>query len=211
MSDKKTYTLFAGVNGAGKSTFYKQLYDDAASKNLGIRINTDEIVRSHFNNDWKNENAQIVAGRMAVKMIKDCLKGDMSFNQETTLTGKTIISNIKKAKSNGFNINLVYVGLESAELSIARVAARVKKGGHGISEEDLLRRYSTSFDNLKLVLPFCDKVVIFDNSKDNSFDISKPLLTVIDGEIVILDKKCPLYMWNVLEDYVSGFESLSRN
>lgn len=41
MASTKIFTLFAGVNGAGKSTLFS--VDTAAD--LGIRLNTDEIVK----------------------------------------------------------------------------------------------------------------------------------------------------------------------
>lgn len=93
------------------------------------------------------------AGRVAVSKIKECLNGDKSFNQETTLTGRTIISSMAKAKANGFEVNLYYVALANVELSIERVAKRVANGGHGIPEDDLRRRYAYSFENLKPALP----------------------------------------------------------
>jgi len=112
---EKIFTLFAGVNGVGKSSFYKAMDSD-----FGIRINLDEIIRHQFKNDWENIKVQMSAGRIAVKMIKDCLDGSESFNQETTLTGNTILATIKKAKENGFSVHMYYVGLESADLSIKR-------------------------------------------------------------------------------------------
>lgn len=198
MKNLKVYTIFAGVNGSGKSTFYRTLADD-----FGIRVNVDEIVKERFNNDWRNPEVQINAGRIAVKLLRECLQGDMSFNQETTLTGHSILSNIKKAKENGFMIDLFYVGLESVELSIERVSQRVKKGGHGINEEDLCRRYASSFKNLKLVLPLCNKVQIYDNSRE-WFDALNPLLIVINGKTEYWDKGCPLYLTDVLKDYVNA-------
>ena len=80
----KTFSIFAGVNGAGKSTFYKALGHD-----YGIRINLDEIIKAQFNGEWDNPKAQMAAGRIAVKMIKNCIAGNDSFNQETTFA-KTI-------------------------------------------------------------------------------------------------------------------------
>jgi len=194
MSQPKTYTLFAGVNGAGKSTFHKALKRD-----FGIRVNLDEIVRDQFNNEWKCSKAQMSAGRIAVRLIKDCLNGDTSFNQETTLTGRTIVSSVKKARENGFEVILYYVGLESIELSIARVAKRVVNGGHGIPEEDLRRRYANSFENLKLILPMCNLAHIYDNSKDNSHGILNPLIIFQNGHVELLDKSCPQYLIDVLE------------
>ena len=134
MDEAKIYTVFAGVNGAGKSTFHKVLNQD-----FGIRINLDEIIRDQHSNAWRDTKAQMLAARVAVRMIKECLSGDKSFNQETTLTGRTIISNISKAKTNGFKVIMYYMGLENVELSIKRVAKRVANGGHGILEKDLRR------------------------------------------------------------------------
>jgi len=123
----KTYTVFAGVNGAGKSTFHSILNQD-----FGIRINLDEIIRDQHDNAWSDTKVQMLAARSAVRLIRECLSGDKSFNQETTLTGSTIILNISKAKINGFKVVMYYMGLENVELSIRRVAKRVANGGHGI-------------------------------------------------------------------------------
>ena len=135
MSTRKIYTIFAGVNGAGKSTFYRAL-----GQNYGIRINLDEIIKDRFNGRWDDPKTQMDAGRIVVKLIRECISGNESFNQETTLTGRTILTNIKKAKANGFKINLFYVGLKNVDLSIERVALRVVQGGHGVPEDDLRRR-----------------------------------------------------------------------
>jgi len=196
MAQTKTYTIFAGVNGAGKSTFHNVLNQD-----FGIRINLDEIIRDQHCNAWSDIKVQMLAARSAVRLIKECLGGDKSFNQETTLTGRTIISNISKAKANGFKVVMYYMGLENIELSVRRVAKRVANGGHGIPEEDLRRRYSNSFDNLKQALVLCDIVYIYDNSKDNRRGTFAPIAIVKDSKIELLDKSCPQYILNVLEKF----------
>ena len=194
----KTYTVFAGVNGAGKSTIYRAL-----NKDFGIRINVDEVVKEQFGHDWKSTSAQLKAGRLVVKQIQSCLSGNESFNQETTLTGHTIVTNIKKAKTNGFRVSLYYVGLASAELSIERVASRVKSGGHGIPEEDLRRRYVGSFENLRRVFSLCDEIRVFDNSAKEQFNAHSPLFFVKDGNILVYDENCPQYLKNVLNEYIN--------
>ena len=54
MSSIKRYTIFAGVNGAGKSTLFG-VYN---SEVLGVRLNTDEMVKE-VGKDWKDNAAQV--------------------------------------------------------------------------------------------------------------------------------------------------------
>lgn len=156
---KKTYTIFGGVNGAGKSTFY----EGYPMRGKEARINSDEILRDS-GGDWRSFADQSSAMREAIKRLKQSMDGGVSFNQETTLTGSSILRGIRIAKDLGYYIRLYYIGLESAELAIARVAHRVAHGGHGVSEEDIRRRYAGSLENLKKAIPLCHSVEIYDNS-----------------------------------------------
>ncbi|GAA0735133.1 zeta toxin family protein [Clostridium oceanicum] len=156
-----TYTIFAGVNGAGKTSIYKSTYYKENKDEK--RINTDEMVSRI--GSWKDNNLQIKCAREAIKLINYYIRNHISFNQETTLSGKSIIRNIKKAKQNGFYIVMNYIGVDSPEIAKERVEIRVLKGGHGIPKEAIQRRYYESLDNLKQVLNLCDEVNIYDNTK----------------------------------------------
>lgn len=154
----KKYIIFAGVNGAGKSTLYQtnsQLFDMP-------RINMDEIVRDFGN--WKNTQDVMTAGKIAVKRLKNYIIEGVSFNQETTLCGKSILRNIQLAKATRYYIELYYVGVDSVETAKERVRQRVLAGGHGIPEQDIEKRYQESLQNLKKVLPLCDLLVLYDNT-----------------------------------------------
>ncbi|MBR2950893.1 MAG: zeta toxin family protein [Lachnospiraceae bacterium] len=162
----KRYILIAGVNGAGKSTLY-QILDSLKDM---PRINTDEIVKSF--GDWRNMSDVIAAGKIAVRKIREYFEQGISFNQETTLCGASIIRNIKTAQSLGYTIELHYVGVASADIAKERIAYRVSKGGHGIPDADVERRYTESFARLKEVINICDMVVLYDNTeKFNRFAI----------------------------------------
>ena len=155
-----TYTIFAGVNGAGKTSIYQSIYYQE-NKNEK-RINTDEMVARI--GSWKDNNLQIQCARQAVKLIKEYINSNTSFNQETTLCGSSIINNIKIAKENGFYIILNYIGVESPEIAKKRVKIRVSRGGHGIPEQDIEKRYYESLNNLNKVINLCDEINIYDNS-----------------------------------------------
>lgn len=155
----KKYIIFAGVNGAGKSTLFQtnpQLFDMP-------RINMDEIVREFGN--WRDVQDVLTAGKIAVKRLKNFMAEGVSFNQETTLCGKSIFRNIQSAKSAGYFIELYYVGVDSAEIAKERVRLRVLAGGHGIPEQDIEKRYHESLLQLKAVLPLCDLSVLYDNTE----------------------------------------------
>ena len=154
----KRYVVIAGVNGAGKTTLYSSLgtFDDME------KINLDEIVRSI--GDWKNASDVMKAGRIVVEKINHFFDNGISFSQETTLCGKSIIQNINKAKELGYMLEMYYVGINSPDLAKERVAYRMKNGGHGVSDKDIERRYYESLQNLKSVLHLFDNIYIFDNS-----------------------------------------------
>lgn len=158
MSERQ-YILFAGVNGAGKTTFY-QTYPGMMEM---PRVNVDEIVRGF--GKWNNQKNVVEAGVIAARRIQEYFKKGLSFNQETTLCGKSILRNISRAKEQGYQVILYYVGLDSAETAKERVAQRVLNGGHGIPDSDIERRYHESLQNLKKVLPECDRAEIFDNTE----------------------------------------------
>lgn len=161
--NKKRYIIIAGVNGAGKSTLYRgMLAEDEELKNTE-RVNADDILKS-LNADWRNMGDQLKAMKVAVNRIYKFVDEGISFNHETTLAGASIKNIIQKAKQQGFEVDMYYVGLDSADLAVQRVNERVKKGGHGVPESVVRKRYEASLRNLKDVLPLCDIVKIYDNT-----------------------------------------------
>ncbi len=89
----------------------------------------------------------------------------MSFAFETTASGRTYATHLKKAKENGYEINLMYLWLRSPDQAVKRVAERVKQNGHNIPEADIIRRYYRGLKNLQdLYLPLMDTIFILDNS-----------------------------------------------
>ena len=185
-----TYTIFAGVNGAGKTSIYKSIYYNE-NKNEK-RINTDEMVARI--GSWKDNNLQIKCAREAVKLIKEYILEGISFNQETTLSGRSIVKNIKFAKENGFYIVMNYIGLENPELAKKRVKIRVSKGGHGIPDKDIERRYYESLKNLNDVIGICDEVNIYDNT-----EVLREVIYLKKGKVIWRDKKIPNWSENILQ------------
>lgn len=152
--------IVAGVNGSGKSTFI-----DRFNRHHLPVVNPDNIVLTLNHIAPLQRNAQ--AGRLALEQRTQLLQNHQSFAIETTLTGNSEFTLLKKAKALGYRINLVYIGLESKELSRSRINARVLSGGHNIPIQDILRRYNKSLANLSKAIELSDHVYIFDNSSLN--------------------------------------------
>lgn len=175
--------IIAGVNGAGKSTLYETL-DELKEM---PRINTDEIVKTL--GDWRDMSILITAGKVAVKLLNQYLTDGVTFNQETTLCGKSILRNIRKAKEMGYCIEMHYVGVDSVNIAKERVKSRVNKGGHGIPEADIEKRYIETFHNLKEILKDCDLAAFYDNTEEfRRFAIFR------NGEVVRLSQILPKWI-----------------
>lgn len=83
---------------------------------------------------------------------------------ESTLSGKTYIGFLRDAKQAGYEIELHYVWLTSADMAVQRVRQRVKKGGHPVPESDIRRRYQRSTDHfIGDYLPLADRWFIWNN------------------------------------------------
>ena len=177
---KKVLYIFAGVNGAGKSTLYNSENLDNNIK-YSTRINTDEIVRKI--GDWKNNSDQIRAAKIAINLRNDCMQHGKSFNEETTLTGKTILKTIDKAKELGYELQLFYVSVNNPEIAKERIKNRVEKGGHNIADEIVEKRYYESLKNLKQVITKFDEVYLYDNSIKY-----KHIFSFINNKILYKDK-----------------------
>ena len=82
-----------------------------------------------------------------------------------------------------------YIGVESSDIAKQRVMLRVNKGGHGIPNEAIDRRYIDSLANLKKVIKICNKINIYDNT-----EMFKLVMVIINGEIVWQDRNIPNWL-----------------
>jgi predicted ABC-type ATPase len=71
---------------------------------------------------------------------------------------------MRTAKQAGYEVGLIFVALNSADLNVERVAERVARGGHNIPEDIIRRRYETAIRSLPEAISLADGTIIFDNS-----------------------------------------------
>jgi predicted ABC-type ATPase len=100
------------------------------------------------------------------RLLERAIAERLDFAFETTLGGRTITALLERAASRGFEVRVWYVGLNGPELHIARVRARVAKGGHDIPEPRIRERYDASRLNLIRLLPGLSELWVYDNSRE---------------------------------------------
>lgn len=158
---QKKLEIVAGPNGSGKSTFahaYFKLQNGSARF-----INADTIATGLAAGN--ESQAAFSAGRVMLSAIEEALSADESFAFETTLSGKTWLPILKKARERDYKITIYFVYLKKASLNLQRVRNRVKEGGHSIPKETVLRRYPRSFLNFwNVYRALSHGWFIFDNS-----------------------------------------------
>lgn len=161
---KPTFTLIAGPNGSGKSSLTSGNREFFSTYPL---LDPDVLARA-VQADPANIS-RIEAGREVLKKVADYLRDNESFAVETTLSGKSYIETMRRARDLGFAVQLVYVCTEDVEINLTRIERRVIGGGHSVPEADVRRRYTRSLKNLAIAVGIADYAIIFDNSTRHGY------------------------------------------
>lgn len=152
--------LIAGCNGAGKTTFAKEFLPKEV-KCLRF-LNANEIARGL--SPFKPSASAVKAARLLLQEIHDDIRRRQTFALETTLSGKTYIRLVRRARQLGYEIELHYLWLSSPAQAIARVRQRVQLGGHHVPAADIRRRFKRSLVHLlNDYLPLASRWAIWDS------------------------------------------------
>jgi len=162
--DRPTIWVLAGPNGAGKSSIAGALLRESD----GEYFNPDEVARVLRERDSRLDQAQAnaLAWTLGLRQLDRAIRMGADYFFETTLGGSTISARLAAAMTAGHEVRVWYACLESADLHVARVAARVREGGHDIPEADVRRRYDASRRNLLALLPWLTELKVYDNTAE---------------------------------------------
>ena len=151
------FLVMAGPNGAGKSTCVGYYLSAGVPY-----INADDIAKSLAST--QTGEAEIQAARIALEMMDVAESRRESFATETTLASKTLASRANRLRGLGYYFHLVYIWSPSPDYSIARVASRVRLGGHDIPTETIRRRWLAGLKFFSLDRPIADQWEVVDNT-----------------------------------------------
>jgi hypothetical protein len=102
--------IIAVPNGAGKTTFAREF----------LPKDTDVV---HF------VNADLIAAGLSARKPEIAA---VTAGFETTFSGRAYATRLAKWKLAGYRIEIAYLKIDSPQIALKRIAARVKQGGHDV-------------------------------------------------------------------------------
>lgn len=154
-----TLILLAGPNGAGKSTLYQTRVAPAFA---GPFVNADVIQREELGDD--SPEAAYRAARIAAARRSEILAKRGDLVTETVFSHPSKLDLVMEARAAGYSVWVLHVGVDSPDLSVARVAHRVAAGGHGVPEAKIRERYDRSEPLIREAVRLAAMGLVYDNS-----------------------------------------------
>lgn len=193
--------VIAGPNGAGKTTFYKT---HIAQLTAAPFINADDIQRNELTD--KSVQASYEAAAIAEYRRDQLLAARQSFVTETVFSHPSKLELIEQAKAQDFDVRMFHVGVESPDLSVARVSERVKEGGHPVPENKIRERYDRNGPLIREAVRMADQGFVYDNSALNL--PHQHLLSFESGKVVKLDPKLTRWAQSIYGEDINRFLGL---
>lgn len=154
--------ILSGCNGSGKTTASYTFLPEML--HCYEFVNSDEFAKSL--SPFDPEQASVHAGRYMLMKIRMLIRRRADFCIETTLATRSLLKMICQAQEEGYFVTILYLWLNSPELAVERVAARVRAGGHNIEDETIRRRFNMGLKYFfEDYMPQADSWILADNSE----------------------------------------------
>lgn len=194
--DRPLLLILVGPNGAGKSTFYRRYLAAIALP----FINADVLARTLVDAGAPGgEATERLATELAEKKRQEFLAKNQSFITETVFSDPvgSKVEGLRKAQSAGYMVVMIFVCVDSPQLTALRVASRVQDGGHSVPPDKIAARYERMRVNVKAALPFVDFAILVDNSSIQS--PHRPVAATSGGKVVFRNPPLPWWADEVLK------------
>jgi predicted ABC-type ATPase len=184
-SGKPLAVILAGHNGSGKSTMW---YRHLAKQFQIPLVNADRMMLSMLPEsstgkplpEWAisirdHDTSWIQVAQKGVEaFVAQAMAKKVPFAMETVFSHRKEVARgrieskidlILQLQAKGYFVLLLFVGLASDRLSIARVITRVAYGGHSVSEDKLVSRFPRTQQTIREAVEVADATILTDNSR----------------------------------------------
>ncbi len=151
--------IIAGPNGAGKSVLHDMVIGPTTHLEF---VNADVVAAQLWPDDpaGKSYDAAAVAAARRAELIG----ARVSFVTETVFSHESKLQLVHTAIDAGYLVTLHVVMVPEA-LAVARVANRVKVGGHRVPEDKIRLRYLRLWPLVASAIAAADHAIVYDNSR----------------------------------------------
>lgn len=185
--------MFAGPNGSGKSTITEQFR--ALPGFPSNYINPDVLTRELAGDGSTYLDRSRRAQQIAVERRQQAIASKTPFGFETVMSHPSKVAILHQAKRAGYNINLVFVCTTNPAINVARVASRVRAGGHDVPSDKIVARYYRSLKLLPSAVEIADQAIVFDNTENYSKRVSFE-----NGQLVEKDDNSPAWIERIASE-----------
>lgn len=174
----------------------KTLFEKAEEEGHKIDI----VIKENFIVDTLKETHSYEGAFIASFLRHLLITQNKSFSFETVMSHRSKIDEISNVAELGYKTYLYFVCIDSPEVNVSRVNNRVEKGGHEVPEDKITDRYYRALENLHLVLPFCYRAYLFDNSGKEQILIAE----VFKGDMELKTSKLPNWFLKFVLPYYTN-------
>ena len=132
----------------------------------GPFVDADLIQRDELRD--ASMQASYRAAEIAAKRRTSLLEARTNFVTETVFSHPSKLEIITEAKARGYMVIVMHVGVDSPNLSVARVRGRTSEGGHDVPEDKIRSRYDRGQPLIRQAVLRADRGMVFDNSRLNT-------------------------------------------
>jgi len=150
--------VVAGPNGAGKSTYVTRILQPVTHLPF---VNADAIAAERWP-DAQTEHAY-AASRTAAEEREQLIANGTSFITETVFSHQSKVDLVDHAIASGYLVH-VHVMLIPVDVTVNRVAERVRDGGHDVPEQKIRERYVRLWGLIARARTMAHRAEFFDNS-----------------------------------------------
>ena len=135
-------------------------------------LNADLIARGL--SPFDPEGAALAASGVLLERLEALAAKGVSFGLESTLATRSLAVRLRDLIDRGYEFHLIFLYVPSADISVARVADRVRLGGHNVPENTIRRRYDAGLKNFfSLYQPIAKSWQVINNSTNWSDGLNR--------------------------------------
>jgi predicted ABC-type ATPase len=209
-----TLTVLAGPNGAGKSYFSKFFLErgwiTVTPVNIDALENFVDTTRLPHDCMRYGKVLETEVNNVFNQLVESAIqnKKDFAFECNLRVNQLKCVNCFDRA---GYNIDIIYICLDSIELSKDRVQIRINEGGHFVGDNSIKENFKQGLANLDESIagpdPCWNHLFLIDNSKDlkGKGDVLTLLLEMEGQKVVQVSDFYRKKEWNMLLPEVCAF------